>query len=84
MNRSYFLYLSCSFCLLKNCTLFFFFLAVLGLCCSVWTLVAVSGGYSPVAVHRLLTLMASLVAEHRLWGMWALVLEQSSSRVWAQ
>ena len=36
------------------------FLAVLGLrCCT---------GNSLVAVHRLLTVVVSLVAEHRLWG----------------
>ena len=31
-----------------------------------WTLVAVSGCYSPVAVSRLLIAVASLAAEHRL------------------
>ena len=39
-------------------------LAVLGLCCCTdFPLVVVSRGYSPVAVHMLLTVMASLV-EH--------------------
>ena len=69
MNRSYFLYLSFSFCLLKNFTLLFISLAVLGLCCSVWTLVVVSRGYALDAMHRLLILVASLIVEHRLWGM---------------
>ena len=46
------------------------FWAVLGLhCCSVFmgfSLPAVSRGYSLVAVHWLLTAVASLVVEHRL------------------
>ena len=37
------------------------------------SLVAVSRGYTLVAVHRLLIVGASLVAEHRLWGAWASV-----------
>ena len=42
-----------------------FVLAVLGLhCCAGFFLVAVSGGYSPVAVHRLLIAVAFLVAGH--------------------
>ena len=41
-------------------------LAILGLCCCVgFSPVAASGGYSLVAVHRLLIAVASLV-EHRL------------------
>jgi len=45
----------------------FFFFAVLGLhCCTGFSLVAVSGGYSPAAVCRLLIAVASLVAKHRL------------------
>ena len=32
-----------------------------------------SGGYSLVAVHRLFIVVASLVAKHRLQGMWAVV-----------
>ena len=39
------------------------FLAVMGVCCSV--------GFSLVAVCRLLIVMASLTAEHRLSGAWA-------------
>ena len=45
----------------------YLFLAVLGLhCCMGFSLVAVSRGYSVVAMHRLLTVLASLVSEHRL------------------
>ena len=41
------------------------FLAVLGLHCYVgFSLVAVSGGYTPVAVYGLLIVVASLLAEH--------------------
>ena len=49
--------------------LIYLFLAALGLHC--WarlSLVAVSWGYSLVAVCRLLVAVVSLVAEHRLWG----------------
>ena len=43
------------------------FLAVLGLCCSTgFSLDAVSGGYSLVAVPELLIAVASSVVEHRL------------------
>ena len=49
---------------------FFFFnslLAVLGLCCWVgFSLVGASRGDVPVVVHRLLTAVAPLVAEHHL------------------
>ena len=42
-------------------------LPVLGLhCCAGFSLVAASGGYSVVAVHRLLIAEVSLVAAHRL------------------
>ena len=45
----------------------FFFLAMLGLrCCTGFSLIAASGGYSLVAVCGLLVVVASLVAEHRL------------------
>ena len=45
----------------------YLFLDVLGLhCCTGFSLVAVSKGYTPVVVHGLLTAMASLVVEHRL------------------
>ena len=54
------------------------FLVVLGLPCWVgFSLIAESGGYSPTAVHGLLTPVASLVAEHGLLGF-------SSGSTWAQ
>ena len=37
-------------------------------CCAGFSLVASSRGYSVVMVCRLLIAVASLVAEHRLWG----------------
>ena len=52
----------------------YLFLIVLGLhCCQGFSLVADSGGDSLVAVRRLLIAVASLVVEHRLWGMQASV-----------
>ena len=43
------------------------FLAVLGLHCWVrFSLIAVSGSYAIAVVHRLLIVVTSLVAEHRL------------------
>ena len=45
----------------------YLYLAVWGLCCFMgYPLVAMSGGYSPVAVHELLVVVASLIVEHRL------------------
>ena len=50
-------------------------MAVLGLhCCTGFSLVVVSRGYTLVAVSRLLIAVASLVAEHELSGTWASVL----------
>ena len=50
----------------------YLFLAVLGLCCCIgFSLVSVIRGYSLTVVHGLLTEVASLVAEHRLWSTWA-------------
>ena len=47
--------------------LIFILLAVLGLfAVSGFSLVAVTRGYSPVAVRGLLTVVASVVVEHRL------------------
>ena len=47
---------------------------MLGLhCCVDFSLVAVSGDSSLVAVHGLLIVVASLVAEHGLLGMWTSV-----------
>ena len=49
--------------------IFFFFLTVLGLrCCAGFSPVGASRGCSLVAVCRLLTVVAPLVAERRLWG----------------
>ena len=45
----------------------YLFLAVLGLhCCSGFSLVLASGGYSLVAVHGFLIVVAFLVVEHKL------------------
>ena len=45
----------------------FLFLTVLGLrCCESFFLGGASRGYSPAVVHKLLTAVASLVAEHGL------------------
>ena len=47
-------------------------MAVLDLCCPAgFPLVLESGGYSPVAVRGLLTVLASLVVKHRLYSMGA-------------
>ena len=44
------------------------FLTALGLhCCTVLSLVAESGGYSPIVVCSLLNAVAALVVEHRLY-----------------
>ena len=54
-------------------------LAVLGVhCCAGFALVAVSGGYTPVALQGFLVAVASLVVEHhsRSWGL-------SSCGLWA-
>ena len=52
--------------------LFYLFLSALGLCCyKGFSLVAMSAGCSLVAARGLLTAVASLVAEHGLWGAWA-------------
>ena len=49
-------------------------LVVLGLCCSVgFSLDAADEDYSLVVVCKLLTAVASPVAEHRLHGTWASV-----------
>ena len=59
-----------SFCLILSLKIFFFvylFLVAWALdAARSLSLVAVSGGYCLVAVHRLLIAAASLVAEHRL------------------
>ena len=69
----------------KHWSFFFFFLipvkffkkicslAALNLhCCTGFSLVAASGGYPVVVMYGLIA-VASLVAEHRLQGMWASV-----------
>ena len=38
-----------------------------------FSLLVVGRGYSPVAMHRLLVMLASLGAEHQLWGAQASV-----------
>ena len=49
-----------------NFIIYLLFLTVLGLCCCTdFALVVASRGYSLVAVHGLLIVVASLVAEHR-------------------
>ena len=53
----------------KNSLLIYLLLAVLCLCCFTdLSLFVASRGYIPVAGHRLLIAVASLVAEHRLSG----------------
>ena len=61
--------------LFSNFYLFIYlFLAMLGLCCCKgFPLVVVSGRYSLVAVRGLLIVVASLVEEYGLCGMWASV-----------
>ena len=52
----------------------YLFLAVLGLrCCTGFSLVVGSEGYSLAVVLRILVVVASLVAEHRLWSTQASV-----------
>ena len=45
------------------------------------SLVAASGGSSPVVMHRLLTAVSSLVVEHRLQDAWASVV--SAPGLWS-
>ena len=53
----------------------YLFWVVLGLhCCSGFSLVVEIRGYSLVVRYRLLIVVVSLVAEHRLWGSQASVL----------
>ena len=59
---------------LKNLYLPSYFLAVLSFCCCMWacsesTLLAVSRSYFLAVMHGLLTPLASLVAEHRFYGL---------------
>ena len=49
-------------------------MARLGLCCcTLFSLVVASGGYSLAGVPGLLIAVASLIVVHRLWGVWASV-----------
>ena len=57
-------------------------MTVLGLhCYAGFSLVAASRGYSLVVVHRLLIRVTSLIVEHRLSGMRALVVAAHELRV---
>ena len=50
------------------------------------SLIVASGSYSPVPVCGVFTVVASLVAEDRLWGAWASVVAAqglSSCSLWA-
>ena len=59
--------------------LFIYFFAVLGLCCCMgFSLVAESGGYSPVAMHWLLT------GGFSCCGAWVQYLQLPGSRAQAQ
>ena len=58
--------------LLRLSSLYFSFLALLALCCRMgFSVVAVSRGYSLVAMCRLLIVLAFLVAKHRVQVTWA-------------
>ena len=46
------------------------------------SLVVASRGYSLVVAHRLLIAVASRVAEHRLWSMWASVVAMGLVASW--
>ena len=65
----------------------YLFSAVLDLhCCVGFSVIVVSRGYSLAAVHRLLIVVASLVAEHRLESVWVslvVALGLSSFDSWA-
>ena len=51
--------------------LIYLILAMLGIfAMRAFSLVAASQGYSPLALCRLLLAIASLTAEHRLYGAW--------------
>ena len=53
--------------ILKNLFIYYLFLAALGLCCYAWVFSSCGEqGLLFVAVHGLLIVVASLVAEHRL------------------
>ena len=63
-----------TFCEFVTFLNFYLFLAVLGLCCYAgFPLVVASRGYSLVAGHELLSVVAAFM-EHGLWGAWASVI----------
>ena len=74
-------------CFLKHLFIYLFIFGCTGSrCCIGFSLVAVSKGYSLVAMCGLLIVMASLVAQHSLQGLWALVIvayRLSSCNSWA-
>ena len=57
----------------SNLFLFIYFDCARSSLCSGFSLVVAVGGYSLVAVLRLLTAVASLIAQHRLWSSQASV-----------
>lgn len=68
---------------LKHLLFVYLFLALLGLsCCAGFSVVAVSGGCSLFAVHGLLTTLAFLAAERRLWSIQATVAAARRLRSW--
>ena len=79
------------FSFLKITLFIFLFLAMLGLyCCAGFSLVVESGGYSLVAVQRLLTKVTSLVTEHgstkhglSSFSSWALEPRLTNCGAWA-
>ena len=64
----------------KKTILHFFLSASLGLCCVAWAFSGCSeGSHSPAAVHRLLTVVASLTVEHRLQSLGSAAVERELS-----
>ena len=55
------------------CILSIYIIHIYTYCCTGFSLVEASGGYSLIVMSRPLTVVASLVAEHRLWSVWASV-----------
>ena len=67
VSFSFFLFLNYSFCYFIHNFLKNLFLAALGLCCCAWALSSCSErGLCFIAVHGLLTVVASLVMKHGL------------------
>jgi len=59
--------------ILFDALLLYFWLCWVSVAACSFSLVAVSEGHSLVVLPRLLIAVGSLVAAHRLWGMWASV-----------